>query len=65
MAASQAEYTVVANALAAALQTDINTMVPGWAQGLVPANEANIMGGQLAKIGVDALDAYRAKETKA
>jgi hypothetical protein len=60
--ATQPELTAVANALAKALQGDINAMVPSWAQGMIPANEANILGGQLAKIAVDTLDAFRAME---
>ncbi len=60
--ATQAEYTVVANAYVVALQSDINTMVPSWAQGMIPAGAVASMAGQLAKIGVDTLDAYRATE---
>jgi hypothetical protein len=60
--ATQADYTAVANKLAASLQGDINAMVPSWARGMIPANEANILGGQLAKIAVDTLDAFRAME---
>lgn len=60
--ATQPELTAVANALAAVLRTDISQIVPGWAQGFIPANEANILGGQLAKVAVDTLDAFRTKE---
>lgn len=60
--ATQADYTAVANALAAALSSDIQQMVPSWAIGFIPANEANILGGQLSKIAVDTLDAYRSKQ---
>jgi hypothetical protein len=60
--ATPAEYTIVANALAAALRSDINQMVPSWAQGMIPANEANMLGGQLSKIACDTLDALRAKK---
>ena len=60
--ATQQDYTIVANAFVAALQTDINNMVPSWAQGMIPAGTVSSMAGQLAKIGVDTLDTYRAGE---
>ena len=63
MAATQPELTAVANALAAALQGDITQMVPSWAMGFIPANEANILSGQLSGIAIATLDAFRAAES--
>ena len=62
--ATKQDYSAVANAFVAALQTDINNMVPSWAQGMIPAGTVTSMAGQLAKIGVDTLDAYRATEAQ-
>jgi hypothetical protein len=57
--ATQPEYAAVCNRLAEELTRDIAQFVPGWARGMLPANEANILGVQLGKIAVDTLDAYR------
>lgn len=60
--ATQAEYTAVANALQKLIQADVNADVPGWAQGMIPADLAPSLAGACAKLAVDTLDAYRAKE---
>lgn len=60
--ATQQDYTVAADAIMAVIQSDINDLVPGWAQGMIPAGTAAAMAGACAKAGVDALDAYRAQE---
>lgn len=60
--ANPAEYTVVANALLKLIQSDISNMVPGWAQGMIPAGTAASLAGACAKEAVDTLDTYRANE---
>ena len=60
--ATQPEYTAVANALLALITADINNDVPSIWRGMIPADMAPNMAGQLAKAAVDTLDAFRAKE---
>ena len=67
--ATQPEMIAVANALATALQGDINQMVPSfasgsfsWARGMIPAKEACMLSGRLARIACDTLDAFRAAQ---
>lgn len=61
--ADASDYAVVKNALTAALQKDIQQMVPMWAQGMIPANEASILADQLSKIAIDTLDKHRQAKT--
>ena len=60
--ASQAEYDAVAKALTTALTTDEQQKVPIEFRGMIPADLAPRLGTELAKVAVDELDAYRAKE---
>lgn len=60
---TQAEYAAVANALEEALTTDEQQKVPPEFRGMIPADLAQQLATQLAKVAVDTLDAYRAKET--
>lgn len=60
--ATQAEYVAVASALNAAIVGDEQQKVPAEFRGMIPADLAPTLAGQLAKVAVDALDAHRAKE---
>ena len=63
--ATQAEYTAVANAVLKVINGEIAAEVPGWAQGMIPAEMATDLAGECAKTAVDTLDAVRASETQA
>lgn len=56
-----ADYAAVQAALVPVIQSDFNTLVPPFAQGMIPYNEANVLAAQLAKVAVNALDVARAK----
>ncbi len=58
--ATQAEYTVAANAIVKIINADIDADVPGWARGMIPGDMAPKLAGACAKAGIDAVDAYRA-----
>jgi hypothetical protein len=64
MAGTQAEYSAVANAMLKQIHGDIAAKVPGWEQSFIPADLAPTLAGELSKIAVDTLDAYRANETR-
>jgi hypothetical protein len=61
--ATQEEYTVVANALVALITNKIQ-LLPSWEQGFVPVDKIPMAAGAAAKVAVDTLDTYRAKEPK-
>lgn len=61
--ATQPEYSAAANAILAVLKKDINEEVPSFFEAKVLAI-APALAGECAKAGVDALDAFRAKQPK-
>lgn len=62
--ATQAEYTAGANAALGIIRADIAADVPGWAQGMIPADLAPSLAGAVAKAVVDAVDLYRSNQAK-
>ena len=56
--ATQAEYTVGANAAAAVLKTDVLSWVPEWVQGEILA-KIPALAGSISKAVVDAVDKER------
>ena len=60
--ATQAEYNFVASKLTSELAADEHSMVPAMFQGMIPADAAAKGGVHLAKLAVDALDAFRAQK---
>ncbi len=59
--ANQGDYSVVANALVTLIHQSI-AKLPPWEQSFVPMDKIPAAAGMAAKVAVDALDAYRAKE---
>ena len=59
--ATKADYTAVANAILAVLNRDIAAEVPSFFQDRVRVI-APQLAGECAKVAVDALDVFRAKE---
>lgn len=62
MAATQAEYTTVANALLKEINGDIAAKVPSWERGFIPDDLAPALAGELAKTAIDTLDALRSEK---
>ena len=59
MKATSAMYERATSAITRLLQNDLNTMVPGWAQGMIPAGIVSQIAPAIAKSAVDAaLTAY-------
>ena len=61
---TQAEYTVVANAILKVINGEIAADVPGWAQGMIPVGLASSLAGACSKTAVDTLDAYRISQIR-
>lgn len=57
--ATMDDYKAVRDALVVVLRADIKQFVPGWAQGMIPANEADVLAQQLSTLAVDTLDNHR------
>jgi hypothetical protein len=60
--ATQNEYDYVAAELKNFLTQEEDTNVPEWARDLVPAGTIDKAAPALAKLAIDAIDAYRAKK---
>ncbi len=59
--ASQADYSIVANALVVLIHQSI-AKLPPWEQSFIPMDKIPAAAGAAAKVAVDSLDAYRSKE---
>lgn len=60
---TQGDYSAVANALVAYAKSEIEQL-PAFEQSLIPMQKLPAAAGAAAKVAVDTLDAYRAKEKK-
>lgn len=60
--ATQAEYSAVANAILVLINQEIATQIPEWEQGMIPDAFKAPLAGAAAKVAVDTLDTFRAKE---
>jgi hypothetical protein len=60
--ATQADYNAGSTAAAAVLQSDLTQLVPSWAQGWIPPDEAQQLAPAVAKAVIDAVDAERTKQ---
>jgi hypothetical protein len=60
--ATQNEYDYVAAELKNYLTEQEDANVPEWARALVPAGTIDKAAPALAKMAIDAIDAYRAKK---
>lgn len=59
--ATQQDYTAVANALVKFFNDELQ-LIPGWERSYIPVEKIPEAAGATAKVAVDALDAFRAKE---